>query len=74
MDVIILGRKIGTASGWDAVGDHSLCFYDFLGIPGLAVANGEHLDVDYDLGLVGDADGVETDIIELVKEIAREPR
>lgn len=29
MDVMLLGVKIGTASGWDEAGDFSLQFYDF---------------------------------------------
>lgn len=29
MDVIVLGRKIGTVSGWDESDFQVLCFYDF---------------------------------------------
>lgn len=38
-DVIILGRLIGTADGWDAVGELKLHFLNFKPAPGLEISN-----------------------------------
>ena len=49
MEVRILGIIIGTASGWDQVGDFAVCFYDFKPSH-ILVPSDECLSVDLDSG------------------------
>lgn len=50
MDVTIMGRRIGTASGWDVPVDHMLCFYDFVPEPGVPIQSDVTLAVCFDSG------------------------
>lgn len=54
MDVIVVGRKFGTASGWDRVADEILCFYDFEPAPDLPPAHFQPglLQIDFENGIV----------------------
>lgn len=48
----ILGRYVGTASGWDQVDDWSLCLYDFEPYEGFYATKGTTLTVDFERGVV----------------------
>lgn len=70
MTVVILGRTVGTASGWDEVDTHAVCFYNFEStVPGLHTCS--CFQVNFETGIFQcDFDGgspeVEGDIVPLI--------
>lgn len=49
-EAIVLGRKIGTSSGWDPADDLSFVLYDFKPYDGVALPTGD-ITVNYDKGV-----------------------
>lgn len=41
IDLIVLGRKIGTCDGWDSVDELAHVYYDFIPIIGLSIPDGD---------------------------------
>lgn len=71
----VLGRVLGTASGWDALGDNDYILYDYIPAEKIALQKGD-LSVLFEQGLFtyNDDEGEVTfsaDIIEILKEIPR---
>lgn len=52
---VVLGRVIGTASGWDGLDFNAILFFDFHPAPGIAIPPGM-ISVMYDSGKVEIAD------------------
>lgn len=50
-EYVVLGRIIGTAAGWDQVGDWSINFYEFEPAPGVPLPVAEALFFDSETGL-----------------------
>lgn len=72
-NLIILGRMIGTHTGWDHVDTASFIFYDFEPVSefnGSLIAQGS-IYVDYDLGKIEayDDDGKVTYTIDIIEAI-----
>jgi hypothetical protein len=72
---IVLGRNIGTAAGWDQVGDWMMCLYHFVAVDCLSIPLGD-LTVDFDGGnfeIVDDYGNVtfSADIIETLSKMPR---
>lgn len=63
MEVSLLGRKLGTASGWDGDLGECMWFYDFEPAESVILPKGE-LQVDFIRGLLGIQDGESGEIIE----------
>lgn len=69
-DCIILGRKIGTFSGWNVQDTLVVIFYEFEPVEGLQLPT-EDLTVDFDGGqFITDKDG-KIDIVDLIKGLPR---
>lgn len=69
-DLIIVGRKIGTYSGWDQQGDMAFQFYDFEPIPGLAIPACYCLSLEYDTGKLSNNTG-EWDLIDTLRDLPK---
>lgn len=74
MEVKVLGRIIGTASGWDVLDDHILCFYAFE--PSIEYASefkeDECLTISFETGMFTyehEGNTTEHDIIHALKEV-----
>lgn len=52
----ILGRYIGTATGWDQTDDWALCFYYFEPYEGFHATKAETLNVDFEKGVIQSID------------------
>lgn len=78
MDCDLLGRVIGTASGWDEYNDWGIVFYDFVPneIMKSSLPSTDHLYIDFEAGYVsyslkndkGDDISITIDIVELLKD------
>lgn len=78
MEVKILGRVIGIASGWDQADTHAVQFYDFEPAPGVALVSSTCQIVDFESGSVYSVDdeGRESnrlDIVDIVKPLEWQP-
>lgn len=67
MDVKVLGRTIGTASGWDQVDDEILFFYDFVPNAKVMLPSGD-LQWDYLNGIIEVIRDVEESEVDFVPE------
>lgn len=75
MEVVIIGRAIGNAEGWDDMGDHMVIFYDFKPLDGLSIPSGD-LHVDFEHGYIFTTDDagndlIRLDMIEILKNVPR---
>ena len=52
LEVIVLGRLLGTASGWDRADDEFPYFYDFSPAEGVPIEAAYLLNVDYNKGII----------------------
>lgn len=79
MEVVVAGRSIGTASGWDECGDHEIVFYEFKPhaetILPSECAN-ENLNVNFEHGYLYTTDDNREDIVRLdmIETLAKIPR
>ena len=78
IEVIVLGRKIGTATGWDELDTAVFAFYDFIPEQNAKVGACSALDVYYDAGIteeyLGDCSGPPVATTDLVCVVADLPR
>ena len=74
MEVVVLGRHIGTASGWDEVGDQMVCFYTFIPTNGVQLLEGT-LTVCFETGQAETSadDGVVLSTVDIVPILNRLP-
>lgn len=63
MDVIILGRKIGIATGWDELDQNHLAFYDFEPSENVDMEKCGSISVDYITGVIVSYNGEGAEII-----------
>lgn len=71
----VLGRAIGTVTGWDEADDYCIILHNFIPSAGLPMPTGE-LVINYDRGLIqtfGDG-GVETFQADMVEALRHLPR
>ena len=74
--LVVLGRKIGTMSGWDRMDTETFCFYDFEPISDIDLPSGD-LAVSYGYGTYEVSSTVPPnydiisrgDIVDLVKDL-----
>lgn len=52
LEYTILGRLVGTASGWDQFSDWGMSLYDFDPVPGVAIPSCSSLYFDSETGLM----------------------
>ena len=52
IDVVILGRMIGTATGWDQSDDFSMIFYDFEPKDDVEIPTASSINIDFVSGKV----------------------
>ncbi len=74
MDVVVLGRKLGTADGWDTIDTASFVFYDFISeVESLVTA--DTLNVDFENGVIetrtGDRELFTADIVTAIGALPR---
>ena len=67
MDVKVLGRTIGIASGWDQIDEDVICFYDFEPNAKVAVPSGL-LQVDMVEGILEVVRDVEEQEVDFISE------
>lgn len=68
IEVDVLGRNLGTASGWDGDMGECIWFYDFEPDEGIDLPKGM-IQIDYNKGIMGvpdDESGVITDAFDIV--------
>ena len=76
--VTILGRVIGTASGWDEVGDQCLSFYDFAPAKNVDLQKCSSISVSFDSGVIegyddkGESVIFSKDAVDIIKSIPKE--
>lgn len=78
-DVVILGRKIGTANGWDDVAPYAMVFYNFQPVEELPeiIKTSDNITILYDQGLLvdyADDDGSEIYQLDLVSLVLALPK
>lgn len=70
----VLGRKVGSASGWDDVTDHGIILYDFQPAPGVPIPPGDTV-FEFESGVIEQSDesGViwSKDMIEVLRDVPR---
>lgn len=68
IQVIILGRLLGTASGWDGADDPAVAYYDFEPEAGVRLQAGSFVEFSLDTGNVVyyNEDGDKTVTVDLV--------
>lgn len=76
IEVDILGRNLGTASGWDGEPFETIWFYDFEPSEGIDLQKGQ-LQVNFQTGEIGIADDggevqLPLDIISFLSEVAKQ--
>lgn len=73
LELVILGRMVGTYGGWDVEDTAAFSFYDFEPIGGFDVPASERLYVNYDTGIIQavDSDTV-FDIVTLLIDLPRD--
>lgn len=75
LEVIILGRKIGTASGWDEQDPLSLAFHDFIPSEDVLLEKCASIFVNYSSGVIegyndaGDTVIFTKDAVEVIKNL-----
>lgn len=75
IELVILGRRIGTYSGWDIDDTAAFSFYDFEPIGGFDVPPSDRIYVNYDTGIlqVVDSDTV-FDLVTLLIDLPRDEK
>lgn len=77
-DLHVLGRKLGTHTGWDSDGEFNLAFFNFEPAEGIQLKAGD-IYVDLEHGLIGEAYAPEwipcnqVDLIDFLSKIPRDP-
>lgn len=76
IEVIILGRVLGTAEGWDGEPGECIWFYEFEPKDGISLGKGD-LQVDFNSGAIGiqtNAGGIDepVDIVEFLTGVAKQ--
>ncbi len=74
-ELTVLGRILGTHTGWDLADTDSFQFYDFLPADGVVIPATDCLFVDFSKGLYeayfGDDIGARGDLIDALKDLPR---
>jgi len=65
----ILGRIVGTATGWDQAGAFSIYVYDLEPVPGLGIPAGDVV-IDFEAGWI-EAGDHKADLIEALRGLPR---
>jgi hypothetical protein len=75
IDVILLGRKLGTASGWDGDPGELIRFYDFTPAAVIGLRATETLHIDYVSGYISSEPepAKRLDILTFLRDIPRHP-
>ena len=74
IDWVLLGRKVGKASGWDEGGDFGIMLYDFEPNEGVQLPSGD-VHFDFEKGTVEkyDEDGNVVEWVDLIVALANVP-
>lgn len=74
-DLIILGRNIGTSTGWDLADTDSFQFYGFEPLDGVTIPATDCLFVDFGKGIyetyAGDDVASRGDLLDVMKDLPR---
>jgi len=68
----VMGRVVGTASGWDQADTFEMVLYDFVPLEGLPLPRGDFVNFNFETGLVSKYDdtGKPTDVVDFVEAVA----